>query len=345
LVLPTDVEESTNALQVDAASNSASHVEMSFKDEYLARSDMWRLAVGELGDKTVFKGQKILFMGTIKAQVTAVYVNGSKVQSAFFSTDTKPIFRSESARYVLFIQMSREMWDFDSEGSGEIMFNKVVNGFLPALFKKWASLKAKHLVSIVLFTRVEYDTGIASELGASVHDSAYHTGIQTDGNRKPYKDFYRVVVSEMASGSWTTILYQLKREFKFFRRDISLHRIDTLSPTAQARPHDKMRGVLGTRIEAEPSLAMHGNVLEAINLASSQFAHDYIDRDLMRTGISVVVITPSPGLFEVDYETLRMTTEALIGNGIGIDLVCLPKMPLHSVPLFRYRKPQIAAFH
>jgi len=306
---------------------------------------MWRLAVGDLGNKTVFTGQKILFMGTIKAQVAAVYVNGRKVQSAFFSTNTKPIFRSESARYVLFIQMSREMWDFDSEGSGEIMFNKVVNGFLPALFKKWASLKAKHLVSIVLFTRVEYDTGIAAELAASSHDSSYHTGIQTDGNKKPYKDFYRVVVSEMASGSWTTILYQLKREFKFFRKDISLHRIDTIGATARATSQNNMRGALGTRIEAEPSLAMYGNVLEAINLASSQFAHDHIDRDLMRTGISIVVITPSPGLFEVDYETLRMTTEILIGNGIGIDLVCLPKMPLHSVPLFRYRNPQFASFH
>ena len=317
---------------------------MSFKDEYLARSDMWRLAVGELSNKTVFKGQKILFMGTMKAQVTSVYVDGRKVQSAFFSTNTKPIYRSESARYVLFIQMSKEMWDFDSEGSGEIMFNKVVNGFLPALFKKWAYLKAKHLVSIVLFTRVEYDTGITSELATSAHDSAYHTGMQTDGNKKPYKDFYRVVVSEMASGSWTTILYQLKREFKFFRRDISMHRIDTVSAATLAPRENSTRGALGTRIEAEPSLAMHGNVLEAINLASSQFAHDYIDRDLMRTGISIVVITPSPGLFEVNYETLRMTTETLIGNGIGIDLVCLPKMPLHSVPLFRYRNPQYGVF-
>jgi DEP domain-containing protein 5 len=305
---------------------------------------MWRLALGELSNKTVFKGQKILFMGTIKAQVTSIYVDGRKMQSAFFSTSTRPIFRSESARYVLFIQMSREMWDFDSEGSGEIMFSKVVNGFLPSLFKKWASLKAKHLVSIVLFTRVEYDTGIASELATSAHDNAYHTGIQADGNKKPYKDFYRVVVSEMASGSWTTILYQLKREFKFFRRDISMHRVEIVTASAPTPQEGSTRGALGTRIEAEPSLAMHGNVLEAINLASSQFAYDYIDRDLMRTGISVVVITPSPGLFEVDYETLRMTTEALIGNGIGIDLVCLPKMPLHSVPLFRYRNPQYGAF-
>ncbi len=275
--------------------------------------------------------------------MNCVYVDGCKVQSAFFSTNTKPIFRSESARYILFIQMSKEMWDFDSEGSGEIMFNKVVNGFLPALFKKWASLKAKHLVSMVLFTRVEYDTGLTSELAASIHDSAYHTGIQIDGNKKPYKDFYRVVVSEMASGSWTTILYQLKREFKFFRKDVSMHRIEMVTGL-ESQQRNGQQGGLGTRIEAKPSLSMYGNVLEAINLASSQFSHDYIDRDLMRTGISIVVITPSPGIFEVDYETLRITTETLIGNGIGIDLVCLPKMPLHSVPLFKYRNPQYASF-
>ncbi|KAL3426043.1 vacuolar membrane-associated protein iml-1 [Phlyctema vagabunda] len=320
--------------------SSASHVELTFRDEYLARSDMWRLVVGDLSNKTVYTGQKILFMGTIKAQVTTVYVDGKKVHSAFFSTDTKPIFRSESARYVIFIQMSKEMWDFDSEGSGEIMFNKVVNGFLPALFKKWAALKARHLVSIVLFTRVEYDTGLTSELGASALDDKYHTGFQADGNKKPYKDFYRVVVSEMASGAWTTILYQLKHEFKFFRRDISTHRLETMKCAGPGSGNAS-----GTRIEAQPSLAMYGNVLEAINMASSQFSQDHIDRDLRRTGISVVVVTPCAGLFEVDYEKLRLTTETLIGSGMGIDLVCLPKMPLHSVPLFRYRNPQYAAFN
>jgi DEP domain-containing protein 5 len=324
---------------------TASHVEISFKDEYLARSDMWRLTISELIDRTVYKGQKIVFIGTIKAQVTSVYVAGRKVHSAFFSSTTKPIFRSESAQFVLFIQMSREMWDFDSEGSGEIMFTKVVNGFLPALFKRWVALKARHLVSIVLFTRVEYDGGLTAELDTGTLDKTYHTGVQVGGSRKPYKDFYRVVVSEMESGEWTTILYQLKREFRFFRHDISMHRLNTVPQRSNSMPSDTgMGSVPGTRIEAEPTLAMHGNVLEAIKLASTQFSHDYIDRDLVRTGISIVLITPGAGIFEVDYETLRSTTETLISNGIGIDLVCLPKVPLHSVPIFRYRNPHYAAY-
>ncbi|KAK0629816.1 hypothetical protein B0T17DRAFT_526635 [Bombardia bombarda] len=317
----------------------ASHIELAFKDQYLSRSDMWRMAVGELSERTVYKGQMILFMGTVKAQVTTVYVDGRKVQSAFFGSNTKPIFRSESARYVLFIQMAREMWDFDSDASGEIIFNKVVNGFLPALFKKWAALKVKHLVSIVLFARVEYDTGISTELANAAIHNDYYTGVQPSGDRRPYKDFYRVVVSEMASGEWTKILYQLKREFNYFRKDISTYHQEAMVSFSAFENQADKEGSLN-RIKAEASRAIYGNFLEAINMASSLFAHDYIDRDLMRTGISVVVISPSPGVFEVDYEALRRTTEALVGTGIGIDLICVPKIPLHSVPLFRYRNPQ-----
>ncbi|KAH6895846.1 hypothetical protein B0T10DRAFT_558019 [Thelonectria olida] len=315
----------------------ATHVELSFKDQYLSRADIWRMTVGELTERTVYKGQSILFMGTIKAQVTAIYAKGDKVQSAFFARDTRPIFRSESARYVLFIQMAREMWEFDSESSGEIMFNKVVNGFLPALFKRWAKLKAKHLVSIVLFARVEYDTGLTAEFDSLEGD--FYTGIQPSGLRRPYKDFYRVVVSEMSSGEWTKILHQLKKEFNFFRRDISLHHHKLFAQSA-LKGGEIPKDTPSNRVKAESTLSMYGNVLEAINLASSQFAHDHIDRDLTRTGISIAVISPGSGVFEVDYETLRRTTEALVGNGIGIDLICLPKMPLHSVPLFKYRNPQ-----
>lgn len=335
---PEQVDETNPAIE-------ASHVELVFKDQYLTRADMWRIAVGELADRTVYKGQMMLFMGTVKAQISAVFVEGRKVHSAFFGKNTKPIFRSESARYVLFIQMAKEMWDFDSDDSGEIMFNKVVNGFLPALFKKWADMKVKHLVSVVLFARVEYDTGLTAELGNATFHNDFYTGIQTSGDKRPYKDFYRVVVSEMASGEWTKILYQLKREFNFFRRDISNFHLKAMSsvPSLSEDPNSKFTS--SSRMKAESSRAMYGNVLEAINMASSLFAHDYIDRDLMRTGISIVLISPGPGVFEVEYEALRRTTEALVGNGIGIDLICVPKIPLHSVPLFRYRNPIKADIH
>jgi len=48
-------------------------------------------------------------------------------------------------------------------------------------------------------------------------------------------------------------------------------------------------------------------------------------------------------VFEVDYNMLKLTTDTLMGSGIGIDLVCLSPMPLHSVPLFKYRNPRLVS--
>ncbi|KAI4277724.1 MAG: hypothetical protein L6R38_005385 [Xanthoria sp. 2 TBL-2021] len=318
---------------IDHNDHRASHVEIAFRDEYLSRSDMWRLAVSELAGKVVHKGQRLSFMGTIKVAIKAIYIRGRKVPSALFSAATKPIFRSESARYVLFIQMSKEMWDFDADGTGEIMFDKVVNGFLPDLFKRWQKIKARHLVTIVMFTRLEFSpaeqTGLLT-FGRIVTD-------KTSAGAASRRDFYRVVVSDMPSAEWSEILVQLKREFRVFLKDVSIHTC-TSDPTMTSEgPPETSGGVPSHAISGSPSPALRGNILEAVNLASSQFSCDYIDRDLVRTGVSVIVITPGTGIFEVDYNLLATTTDNLIENGVGIDLVCLSRLPLHSVPLFKYR--------
>jgi hypothetical protein len=326
--------------KVDRQDCAASHVELIFRDEYLARSDMWRLVNSELAGKTVYKGQKILFLGTIKALIKRVWVRGKKVSAAYFSEATVPVFRSESARYVLFIQMSKEMWDFDSEGSGEILFNRVVNGFLPDLFKRWAELEVKHLVSIVMFGRLEYGQSSSAPL-VGLREGLQRSTSVSAAEQTTTKDFYRVVVTDMASGQWTAILNELKKEFRIFLRDVSLHAVEQVV-LAEDTQHEKIAKPQA-RISGRPSTALRGNILEAINIASSQFANDYIDRDLVRTGISIVVVTPGSGVFEVERDLLKLTSANLTNNGIGIDLVCLSKMPLHSVPLFKYRRQNLSS--
>ncbi|KAF2227132.1 hypothetical protein BDZ85DRAFT_279024 [Elsinoe ampelina] len=320
--------------------SQASFIELAFRDQYLARSDMWQLTVNELSNQPVYRGQQVTFMGSIKAKIKNIFVRKKKVNSALVTASTIPIFRSESARYVFFIQMSREMWEYDADGSGEIMFNKVINGFLPDLFKRWQKAAARHLVSIILFARIEYERGILKHQT----EPAYNKRSDPDDkDQKDYRDFYRVVTTDMASGEWIRILYGLKKEFKVFLRDTLIlpgeeaygRLPDTLSSVKDAADVDCV--IAGT-----PTIAAKGNVLEAINLASSQFAQDYIDRDLVRTGISLVIITAGSGVFEVDYDMLKLTTDTLVGNGFGIDLVALSPMPLHSVPLFKYRTPQAA---
>jgi hypothetical protein len=349
-------------------------------------------------------------MGSIRATVGNIWVRGEKVRSAYFSPRTVPIFRSESSRYVIFIQMSREMWQFDTydggdpDGDGdpadenadplaggtggvggEIMFNKLINGFLPELFKRWRRIDAHHLVSIVLFTRIVYEHGepvgvvCPEEKGKEEEEFLGTPGGIELGEGRRYRDFFRVVVSNISSAEWTVILHQLKREFAIFLRDVMVQPVpeedspeynmmDLTPPPSSAvsmasrpgtpamLPVDKLRPFATpshsprlppsrtprppkTIITGRPSAAIHGNILEAINLATIQFSRSYIDVDLVRTGISIVLITPGTGLFEVDYEMLKATTEGLIANGMGIDLVCLSRAPLHMVPLFRYRNP------
>lgn len=317
---------------VEQVQCAASHVDISFRDQFLVRSDMWRLVMSELAGKIIYKGQKIVFMGHIKATVKNIFIRGKKVLSGFFSPQTIPVFRSEAAKYVLFIQMSREMWDFDSEGTGDILFSRVINGFLPELFKRWANADARHLVTIVLFTRVEYD---ASTTGLSTSLNSQSLKNTLSPNHVPTRDFYRVVVNDMASGHWTTILDELKKDFRTFLRDVSILKMpeDPVTPSTSA--HATPRATIG----GCPSTALRGNILEAVHLASSHLAFDHIDRDMVHTGTSIIVITPGSGVFEVSYESLTSTTEALTNRGIAIDLVCLSPMPLHSVPLFKYREP------
>ncbi|PKY02982.1 hypothetical protein P168DRAFT_291163 [Aspergillus campestris IBT 28561] len=325
--------DTVNISIVDRAQCAASHVDIAFRDQYMVRSDMWRLVMSELADKIIYKGQKIVFMGTIKATVKNIFVRGKKVLSGFFAPETIPVFRSESAKYVLFIQMSREMWDFDSEGTGDILFSRVINGFLPELFKRWANADARHLVTIVLFTRVEYDV---LALGSATL-SAENLESMLAPNHAPTRDFYRVVVNDMASGHWTTILDELKKDFRTFLRDVSILKTSEVdTPTA-----DGKNGGWEPKatIAGRPSTAIRGNILEAIHLASAHLAYDHIDRDMIHTGTSIIVITPGSGVFEASYESLAATTEALMNRGIAIDLVCLSPMPLHSVPLFKYHEP------
>ncbi|KAM5450055.1 vacuolar membrane-associated protein iml1 [Microsporum canis] len=321
---------------------SATHVELVFRDQFLLRSDMWRLAMSELLERPLYKGQKIVFMNTVKATVKSIFQDGRKVMAGYFTPRTIPIFRSESARYVLFIQMSKEMWDFNTEETGDILFSRVIDGLLPELFKRWASIDAHHLITIVLFTRVQYNHSSSNEFKPIILNSSSlnQSTIGEDGTS--VQDFYRVVVNDMPSGRWTAILDELKREFRTFLRDI-------LIPPPQASKDDDNFAEGSppiTTAGTSPTIAGHltsaikGNILEAINIASSYLDFEYVGRDLVRTGTSIVVITPGSGTFEVSFDTLALTSDALGSRSIGIDLICLSPMPLHSVPLFKYKIPK-----
>ncbi|KAL7753413.1 vacuolar membrane-associated protein iml1 [Sorochytrium milnesiophthora] len=337
-------------------SSTADYIELTFRDQSISRSDMWRLKKF-LTKSCVYVSRKIVFLGVVRAQVKEVYINGKKAACGYITEDTKIVFRSESSKIYLFIQMAKEMWDFDD--SGDLYFEKAVHAFLPELFSRWKRVNANHVVSIILFTRIilssgasDGDMGTPQGVGGGGNNSSSagmgigttagglgtantaasavnvigHAGPAADHSMTSkagtvYKDFYKVIVDLETRSDWMSVLPVLKREFNIFQRDILQQSVD---------------GVVVIRGQVAP--ASQGNILEAVNLALHPYDRQHVDRDLhlVRTGLSVIVISPGTGTMETDKYLVRLTTQRMLDNGFGLDLVCLGKPPLHTTPLFEY---------
>ncbi|CAJ0842767.1 11355_t:CDS:10, partial [Entrophospora sp. SA101] len=308
--------------EVDPELVEAEYVEFTFRDQYIGRSDMWRLRLS-LNDTCVYVGKRIEFAGCIRAQIKRIFVKGEQVSCGYVTDNTKPIFRSESAKLFIFVQMSREMWEFDDDG--ELFFEKAVDGFFTELFHNWKLLGTNHVISIVLFSRIFYDNDDL-ENDPNLKDDP---SLRVDYESRYCKDFYKVIVDWETKSDWSTTLVSLKEELLRYQRNILLRE-------KHCSDGGNYQILLGKN-----SYAFEGNILEAINLALNPFDKHYVDRDLLRTGLSIVIVTPGCGRFDVDKKLLRITTERMIDNGIGMDLVCLSKIPLHTVPLFKFKSKEL----
>nr|XP_019963924.1 PREDICTED: DEP domain-containing protein 5 isoform X4 [Paralichthys olivaceus] len=282
-------------------------VELTFKDQYIGRGDMWRLKKS-LVTTCAYVTQKVEFAG-IRAQASELWVKGEKVTCGYISEDTRVVFRSTSAMVYIFIQMSCEMWDFDIYG--DLYFEKAVNGFLSDLFAKWKEKNCSHEVTVVLFSRTFYNAKSIDEFPEILRGS-----IRQDHEGQFYEDFYRVVAQNERRDEWTSLLVTIKKLFIQYSVLVRLKEADGFP--------------VGYN-----STAAQGNYLEAINLSFNVFDKHYINRNFDRTGQMSVVITPGVGVFEVDRLLMILTKQRMIDNGIGVDLVCMGEQPLHAVPLFK----------
>ncbi|XP_053185289.1 GATOR complex protein DEPDC5 isoform X3 [Scomber japonicus] len=282
-------------------------VELTFKDQYIGRGDMWRLKKS-LVSTCAYVTQKVEFAG-IRAQASELWVKGEKVTCGYISEDTRVVFRSTSAMVYIFIQMSCEMWDFDIYG--DLYFEKAVNGFLSDLFAKWKEKNCSHEVTVVLFSRTFYSAKTLDEFPEILRAS-----IRQDHEGRFYEDFYRVVAQNERRDEWTSLLITIKKLFIQYPVLVRLKEADGFP--------------IGYN-----STSAQGNYLEAINLSFNVFDKHYINRNFDRTGQMSVVITPGVGVFEVDRLLMILTKQRMIDNGIGVDLVCMGEQPLHAVPLFK----------
>ena len=293
-------------------------VELTFKDQYLSRSVMWRLK-SELVNECVYLKRKTEFYG-FRCDVFEMWARGEKVTSGLVGPETKVVYRSASSQVFLFLQMSSEMWDFDI--NGDLYFEKAVNGFLSDLFLKWNKLHCCHDVTIVMFSRTFYDAKDICEFPERMRGC-----LQQDHKGRFYEDFYRVAIQNERYDDWSRVLNHLKRLFNQYEEEV-----------VQFHEHQQRQLGEGRIPNARNSTASQGNVLEVLNVSLNVFEKHNVDRSFDRTGQLSVVISPGVGLFEVDFDLTNITKRRIIDNGIGSDFVCLGEQPLHAVPLFKFRR-------
>ncbi|XP_050506541.1 GATOR complex protein Iml1 isoform X1 [Diabrotica virgifera virgifera] len=298
---------------VNPADVALDSVELTFKDQYMGRSEMWRLK-NSLVNTCVYMNKKLEFCGAaVRCQVYEMWAQGDRVACGVITDDTKIVFRSSTSMVYLFLQMSSEMWDFDIHG--DLYFEKAVNGFLADLFMKWKKNGSNHDVTIVLFSRTFYKANNLEEFPYHMREC-----LQKDYKGRYYEDFYRVAVQNERYDDWSSVLVQLRRIFQNYLKTVLEY---------HSRP--------GVSIPAATnSTASQGNFLEVLNMSLNVFEKYYLDRSFDRTGQLSVVITPGVGVFEVDRELTNITKQRIIDNGVNSDLVCVGEQPLHAVPLLKF---------
>ncbi|PLW17536.1 hypothetical protein PCANC_06793 [Puccinia coronata f. sp. avenae] len=290
------------------STHCADHVELSFRDQFLGRSEMWRVTM-MMVDSCAWVGREVTLGALkVKTKIGRIYVKGKRVLSGYITPHTKLIFRSESAKYFLFVQISSEMWTFEEDGS---LYHEKAILFLEELFSRWASIGTSHLISLILFSRVFYTNEEKDHVPPPVL-------VSEDG--RTYKDFYKVVADLEPLNHPQAVLDEVRDEISMFQK-----RVLTYTDPNGTR---KLAGKL--------SYAPEGNVLEAMSIACNSFDEHYIDPDLRRTGVSIVFVTAGTCVYHVDQMLLRLATERFIAHGVGVDFVSLAKIPLHVVPLFRF---------
>jgi len=213
------------------------------------------------------------------------------------------------------------MWDYASpyvreRGEGnesvcEIYFDKWIS-FVYRLFDKWKAVEVTHSLTVVFFSR----TFLSSRQAMTVNADGPSLDCK-DVYGRPFEDHYKTVIENETKADWESLVIRLKEEFLKYPMEVGWN----LSA-----------GDLGRR----PSNAAQGNVLEAINITSNLLQFHYLDRDLHRTGNSLVVISPGCGVFEVDKGLASITYQRMMDNGIGSDMLSLGLPPLHVAPFFLY---------
>ncbi|KAJ9438129.1 hypothetical protein DIPPA_01214 [Diplonema papillatum] len=221
------------------------------------------------------------------------------VKSGIVVYGTKFTVRSLSGRTLLMLQVSREMFMYATEEEGDTYISRAIDMLIPDLVRKWERAGCSHVVTVVLFARLQ-----------NTEDADV--------------DYVRVVWHGHSNRTeWGRVPHMIKCAVNGMIQD--------MRATTPIHPASHL-GAEGVQL----STARHGNTVEAINLALNALSKHHIDRSLVTTGQSICIITAGTGLLHTTRELASLTGQRVLDAGAGCDLICLGRPPLHVSPVFEY---------
>ncbi len=109
-----------------------------------------------------------------------------------------------------------------------------------------------------------------------------------DVHGRTFEDHYKPVIENETCIDWESLILKIKEEFIKYPLEVGWN-----------------------LTHRRPSSASQGNLLEAINVTLNLMQFHYLDRDLHRTGQSIVIVSPGCGVFEVDKDLSRITYQRM----------------------------------